>query len=157
MEAEILTSRPDSPWSLTSPNLCSTRTDWPAPRETVFWKSRLTSSWPAWVAADVAGGTATKTVTQRNALVAQQRNAATGAERGVSYTGPVIAFPPQSLPACAAFLGTWPAMRSADERSTGFARSAHEYRRWRCRAAAAFRGSWRSTESRNSPVAAWLP
>src|SRR5438876_5969858 len=46
--AEILTSRPASPWSLTSPNLCSTLTDWPAPSVTVDRKStRLNSSHPS--------------------------------------------------------------------------------------------------------------
>src|SRR5579864_8474713 len=124
MTAEILTSRPDSPCTLTSPNLCSKRTDWPAPSVNVLSKFRVTSScgeFPEANAGDAASkrkAAATLTVgrapRKRSLFIFEQNN--------------FIAFPPKFPAAFAVFPGTSPIVAGEDAHWTDSFRLAREDR-----------------------------
>src|SRR5580704_4405097 len=103
MTAEILTSRPDSPWTLTSPNLCSTRTDWPAPRVNVLSKLRVTSSCARLPASSVGEATS-----RRAAAKPPARRALSKRSLFVFEQNNVIAFPPKCLAAFAVSRDTSP-------------------------------------------------
>src|SRR5580658_3787809 len=109
MTAEILTSLPDSPWTLTSPNLCSTRTDWPAPRVKVLSKFLVTSSCGQ-VSADDARDGASKSIAAIPAVAPTPRKRL----RFAFDTNHLIAFPPKRLRAFAAFPDTWPEAAGED-------------------------------------------
>src|SRR5580704_7297454 len=129
MVAEILTSRPDSPWTRTSPNLFSIWNDCPGPSGSVFWKSREIWSCPGFAAA-------------KGAVAHEARIAAPAKAKGGSHqeaclalsSDALIAWPLKPLRACVAFPGTWPAVDNASARSMDSDPSARAGRRWRCRA-----------------------
>src|SRR5579862_3000024 len=123
MTAEIFTSLPDSPCTLTSPNLCSIRTDWPAPRVKVLSKLRVTSSCGQ-VSDALAENDTSKSAAARPAAKRTQRKRS----RFVFDTDHFIAFPPKYPVAFAAFPGTWPAVAGADAHWTDSVRLAHEDR-----------------------------
>src|ERR1700730_1347939 len=153
MDAEILTSRPASAWSLISPNLWSIQTDWPPPRETVLWKSRVTCSCPGVDAAATRPAANISRVSSQSST--QARPVPHDTLLRVFPAGPVIAFPPESLQACAVFPDTSRAIDNAGARSMGFDRSAIADHLSRCRAAAAFRDSWLSALCRDFAIEAW--
>src|SRR5437879_2021644 len=98
----------------TSPNLFSSRNDCPAPRDTVFWKSRVTCSCPG-VAPDADPTTRpSRAVEQSSERTLRHFLGNTFRLRAVKQTGPLIAFPPKLPPACAAFPDTSPAADSAN-------------------------------------------
>src|SRR5277367_1998640 len=111
MTAEILTSRPDSPWTLTSPNLCSMRTDWPAPSVRVLSKLRVTSSCGQFPAA-IAGSA----VSKRPAATRHARRELHKRSLFLFDKNNFIASPPEFLPAFAASLDTSPATGGVDAR-----------------------------------------
>src|SRR5208282_635279 len=152
MTAEILTSFPDSPWTLTSPNLCSTRTDWPAPRANVFSKLRVTSSCGQFPEAHAGNA-----VSRRAAAIPPARRAPRKRSLFQFDKYSFIAFPPKCLAAFAASLDTWPAVVDEDAHWTDSFRLAREDRRWRYRARVASRGSSLATVSRDYRVPPWLP
>src|SRR5271167_753831 len=123
MTAEILTSRPDSPCTLTSPNLCSTRTDWPAPRVNVLSKLRVTSS-----CGQVSDANAGNAVSRRAAAIPLARRAPHIRSLFLFEQNNFIAFPPEYLPAFAASPDTSPAVADEGAHWTDSSRPAREDR-----------------------------
>src|SRR5215467_9813494 len=104
--AEILTSRPDSPCTLISPNLCSTRTDCPDPIVSVLLKSRVTVSCGQLDPPAAKAGTAAN----KSAVTKRHATRPTRQLPSVKFDAtPFIALPPEYLAASAAFLRTSPA------------------------------------------------
>src|SRR5271155_287863 len=151
MTAEILTSFPDSPWTLTSPNLCSTRTDWPAPRANVFSKLRMTSSCGQFPEAHAGNA-----VSRRTAAIPAAWRALCKRFLFLFDKTNFIAFPPKCLAAFAASLDTLPAVVDEDAHWTDSSRLAREDRRWRYRARAVSRGSSLAVVSPDYRVPPWL-
>src|SRR5580700_5043048 len=151
MTAEILTSRPDSPWTLTSPNLCSIRTDCPAPSVNVLSKLRVTSSCALLPAANLGDA-----ASRRTAASPAPRRAPPKRSLSLFNENNFIAFPPKYPPAFAVFPDTSPAVAAGDAHWTDSFRPAREDRRWRYPAPAASRGNSPGKGSQDSRAPVWL-
>src|SRR4029077_2600416 len=97
-----------SPWTRTSPNLCSIRTDCPAPSVNVFSKLRVTSSCALLAAANLGDA-----ASRRTAAIQGPGRAPRKRSLFLFNENNFIAFPPKYLPASAVFPDTSPAV--ADE------------------------------------------
>src|SRR5712692_2575873 len=150
--AEIFTSRPDSPWTRTSPNLCSMRTDWLALKVRVLSKLRVTSS--CGQRSPAKAGTATRRRTTASQDGSRRLRPPSLANFNETR---FIAFPPRFLRACAVSPDTRPATRIGAARSKGSGRPGRGGRQWRYRGQAVFRGSWPAATWWDFQAAAWLP